>query len=676
MAWKRTLPVLLILLLAFFLRMYALDEIPPGLTHDEANHGREAIGILGGELAFFFPLNYGSEPLYSYTVALTMGLGGRNVLSLRLVNVLFGVLTVAGAYLWSRLVFSHRVALLAAALLAVSFWPVAASREALRAGMMPFFTVGAMIFFWLMLDAGQARKDDASKAPPSLRDPRLLGYTLGFALCLIAALYNYLAARVFWLIFPLFLVYLALFHRRLFHRSWPPTLAGLLLFGISTIPIAWYLQRYPVAQTRLDMLDSVIQRTLSGELAPLIANAGQALLAFVWPGYGDQFLAYNIPGRPVFEIFTAVLFLIGVVVCFWRWRRPAYLLLLLWFLVGIIPSLVTGPTANTTRNVGAYVPAFIIPAVAFVALSDALQARSERTLRPAATVLAALWLFFALTNTVVDYFLRWGQAADVRAAYQLTLVEALNYLEFRPTEQTKVVSSVFPGPAHNPSIGLVLAGTDERYRWVDARYALIVPEEGTALLTTLASAPAHPVFSELAELLDQRTLRQDDLDPGFSIFQLAIPAGWLPAEKPVTFGSDAPAMQLVGTRWLNDAPIPPGGNAELLQVWRVLDPAGVGPITPPSDTTDVVLFTHVLRPDGTILTQQDRLDAPSWDWRAGDYVLQVHTLAIPPDAEPGSYPVIAGIYDRASGERLRVWDGRAASTETRAVITPLQIGER
>jgi hypothetical protein len=65
--------------------------IPPGLTHDEANHGREAIGILQGRLALFFPLNYGSEPLYSYTVAGLMALLGRNLLALRLVTVFFNL---------------------------------------------------------------------------------------------------------------------------------------------------------------------------------------------------------------------------------------------------------------------------------------------------------------------------------------------------------------------------------------------------------------------------------------------------------------------------------------------------------------------------------------------------------------------------------------------------------
>jgi len=88
-----------ILLLAFALRVWQLTSIPPGLTHDEANHGREAIGILDGVLRYFFPLNYGSEPLYSYTVALSMAALGRGLFALRLVNVVFGLAAVAASLL-------------------------------------------------------------------------------------------------------------------------------------------------------------------------------------------------------------------------------------------------------------------------------------------------------------------------------------------------------------------------------------------------------------------------------------------------------------------------------------------------------------------------------------------------------------------------------------------------
>ena len=113
--FRLLVPLLLILLLAFGLRVWGLTSLPPGLTHDEANHGREAIGILDGVLLFFFPLNYGSEPLYSYTVALFMALLGRGLFALRLVNAVFGTLTIATAYAWAASRLGRMTALTAAA---------------------------------------------------------------------------------------------------------------------------------------------------------------------------------------------------------------------------------------------------------------------------------------------------------------------------------------------------------------------------------------------------------------------------------------------------------------------------------------------------------------------------------------------------------------------------------
>ena len=666
---RRYLPILLVLLLAFGLRTYQLTNIPPGLTHDEANHGREAIGILGGQVALFFPLNYGSEPLYSYTVAGSMLLAGRNMLALRLVNVYFGVLAIAATYLWTRQALNRRTALLAAALLAISFWPVAASREALRAGMMPFFTIGAVIFFWQLLPR-----------PGHTSPTRQIGWTLGFALCLTATLYNYLAARVLWLMFPLFLAYLALFHRALFRRAWWPTVAGLLLVGLSVIPMVLYLQAHPEAQTRLTMLDGTLQRTLGGQLTPLLTNAREALLAFIWPGRGDQFLAYNIPGRAVFDAVSAVFFVLGLGVSLWRWRQPAYAFLLIWFAAGILPSLITGPTANTTRNLGALAPTFILPAVGFVALGQWLTRRGYAWSRPVSTAVAALWLLFAAGQSTVDYFGRWAQSPDVRAAYQHTLVTALDYLDEQaaghPAGDPIIISSVYPGPAHNPSIALVLANASDERRWVDARYALVLPGDRPARLVAMAATPLHPLFATWVSPVTQVDLRPDDLNPFFTVSSL--PAASALADElsllpeVVSFGADSPALRLVGYRWLADS-VAPGGVAELMQVWQVVDPAGVGPIVPPFYTTDVVFFTHVLGENGQNLFQADALDAPSWDWQAGDLVVQIHQLAVPADIPAGVYTVAVGVYDRLSGSRLPVRPGSPNSDDTRAFVGPLLI---
>ncbi|MFW6069964.1 MAG: phospholipid carrier-dependent glycosyltransferase [bacterium] len=660
---RRWLPLILLLLIAFFLRSHQLLEIPPGLTHDEANHGREAVNILAGQLALFFPLNYGSEPLYSYTVAGHMLLLGRGLLALRLVNVFFGLLAVAATYRWGRLALGRRTALLGAALMALSFWPLASSREALRAGMMPFFTAGSAIFFWLMLRRGR-EGERQSRA-------RLLWLLLGFTICLTATLYNYLAARVVWLIFPAFLLYLGLWRRPLLRRVWRPSVVGMGLAALAVTPMFLYLQRHPEAQTRLQMFGSTLQKLQEGELGPLLENAGSAFLAFFWPGYGDQFLAYNIPGRPVFDAVSAILFLVGIGLCLWRWRRPAHAFLLLWFVVGIAPSLITGPTANTTRNVGAMPAAFLLPAVGFVALAQQVGGRLRTRARAAVVALAVAWLAVAGWITIDDYFVQWAQSPHVRGAYQHILVSQLQLLDEETagggtSNEPVVISSVYPGPAHNPSIALVLAEEPQRLRWVDARQGLIVPAQEARLLAP-SSTPLHPAFARWADPLETHRLREDDLDPSFGVYALQR-AGEQEAAEGALFGRDAPALALRDARWLVEA-WQPGAVAELLTVWDVHDPAGVGPIVPAVNATDVVLFTHVLDRSGQILAQQDRSDAPSASWRAGDVVLQVHQLAVPEGTEPGEYETVVGLYDRQSGQRLPRLDGGHAH----AAVDPLLI---
>ncbi len=656
---KKTLPLLLIFLIAVGLRSYRLTAVPPGLTHDEANHGREALGILDGDLRFYFPANYGSEPVYSYTAAASMLAFGENLLALRLVNVLFGLAAMGAAYAWTARAFDRRTALIAAGVTAVTFWPVASSREALRAGMLPFFMTLAVWFFWQRTETETGRRF----------------HFVWFGAATAVTLHIYLAARVAWLIFPIFLVYLALIDRDAFRRIWRSTLAGLALAGALVAPMFVYLANNPAAQTRLTMLDGPLQALRDGNLTPIVQNAGEAFLAFIWPGFGDQFLAYNIPGRPVFDGVTAVFFLIGLLISIWRWKQPNYAFLLIWFGVGIVPSLLTGATANTTRNLAALPAAMLLPAVGFMAVMQKLEIRDWRlrnnqspvsSLPSPASVLVIVWLLFAGFTTARDYFVRWGESPDVRGAYQHTLVEELAFLDAHDVEPPIVISSVYPGPAHDPSISLVLSPQAAGIRWIDARFGLIFPDGGGRLLIP-SSTSIHPELAGFVEMVTAVSLRDDDLDPGFALYELAAPP-WS-GSMLANFND---AVRLRVAYWITPETAP-GGTAELITVWQVTDPTRVGPAVPPFDTTDVVLFTQVLDGAGGILAQRDALDAPSWSWQTGDLIVQIHPIVVPPETAVGSYQTIVGVYDKLSGARLSLLNADGAATKSFATAPPLQV---
>ncbi|MEI2612565.1 MAG: hypothetical protein V9G20_28330 [Candidatus Promineifilaceae bacterium] len=691
MLWKNRWLIVLILLLALALRTYRLMELPPGLTHDEANHGVEAMGVLAGDWYFYFPRNYGSEPLYSYLVALTMAGGGENLLALRLVNVWFGVLVIAAAYRLTLDLFRdmgngrHRiVAVGAAAVMTLTFWPLASSREALRAGVLPFLTTMAVLIFWrLVQDSAQNRQlrmNDAPLSGSEFHVRRISLYVFAFALFIALMLHTYLAARVAWLIFPLCLGYLFLWHRAWFWRSWRPVLGGILLAGLLVIPMFVYLQTNPYAETRLEMLDGTLQALREGDVLPLLRNIGRGLAAFIVPGFGDQFLAYNIPGRPVFDGLMGLFGLIGLALCLGRWRQPAYALILLWLMVGIAPSLVTGPTANTTRNLAALTPLMLLPALGLVWVGE--KVGSEPVMaggkRPGGGKRGGYKKVFFWGVVLVisgfitgrDYFERWGENPEVRAAYQHTLVQAVAQVnETAAATQPLVFSTVYPGPAHDPSIAQVLlADKEQPTRWVDARLGLIFPGDAAATLIVPSSTPLHPAFAPYVQYQQQFDLRPDDLDPYFSVY--ALRPGTRPRlAEAVNFQG---AIALTGVAWSHN-PAQPGDVVELMSWWQVLDPIRVGPLVPPAFTTDIVFFTQILRPDNSILGQQDRLDVPSGGWQMGDIVVQIHQLALPTDAAAGDYTVIVGLYDRTSLQRTPVINPSGDPIDDKAMVTSLTI---
>ena len=75
-------------------------------------------------------------------------------------------------------------------------------------------------------------------------------------------------------------------------------------------------------------------------------------------------------------------------------------------------------------------------------------------------------------------------------------------------------------------------------------------------------------------------------------------------------------------------------------------------------------FVHLLDPAGQLVAQSDRppLDGfyPTDAWLPGYPVRDRYALALPPDLAPGTYRLVAGLYDPTTGQRLPVVDGADA----------------
>lgn len=211
-----------IVVLAFFLRVWRVGEIPPSLSWDEVSIGYNAYSILKtgrDEHGKFFPLDafaaYGDykPPLAVYVTVPSIAIFGLNEFAVRFPSVIFGTVTVwVSFYLIFELLKKSNISLLTSFLLAVSPWHLQLSRVGFEANIALFFVVfGA----YLVLR--------------SRENTKLLLYCW---LPFVAAMYTFNSARYF---IPLFSLILFFFYKKEFQKN-----KNLLLFGIIVALVALF----------------------------------------------------------------------------------------------------------------------------------------------------------------------------------------------------------------------------------------------------------------------------------------------------------------------------------------------------------------------------------------------------------------------------------------------------
>jgi len=643
------LSFVIILLLAVFLRLYRLDAIPPGLTHDEADTGYFVAAVYRGEPSQVeTPYGYAYEPFTIYSGALFMALFGPTDLALRLHSAFFGMALLLFTYLWTRRVFGPTVGVGSAALVAVSFWTVCDSRFALNSQPAPALFTGAVYFLWLAMDdKGEKRH----------------WWAWGlFVLLLTGSLYVYEAARSAAMAFGLLLIYLACVDRALFRRHGAWLAGALVIVGVLAGP---HLLD-PASWGRTSTLSGPVQAAAQGDLKPLLVNVLSALGTFSFSG--DSFVTYNLPGRPIFDPLVSLFFYGGIALCLWRWRRPAYAFVLMWLVAGMLPTLVLGEWTSTLHSKVAEAPIMALPVLCAVGIGHFVARRiGTRWARIFAAGCVA-WLTIVAASTSYDYFIRWGQAPETRAAYFHNLAAITDYLS--DTEYSSVVplSSPFPDLPLDPFIAdLRLQRDDLSLRWFDARRAIVFPDTTRSLLIVPPNTPLDPYFAQRLDLraAERVHLRPDDVDPYFDVFEWhptaalsrfltspteTVTAGNESLRLPVNFGG---AVELVSYELLTPSTAP-GSTMTMATLWRILDPDALGPVPMHDYGRAAVLFTHILDAADTIVGQEDRLDAPAWNWHAGETFVQLHRFQIDADSPPGLYRVEVGIYAREDLTRLPV----------------------
>lgn len=385
--------VLLLVVVALWLRIERLDELPVAVSSDESVDVVDAFHISTSGNYPLYEDHGRPEPLYVLLVSAASGLFGHTVWSARVVTALAGVLTIPLMYwamrqcLWGRPTAVREAAsLLAAVVIAVCISHVALSRAIYRGVLQPSFML--LCIGWLARGMRLGRRRDFVLA--------------GVSLC--GALYSYTAAYVLPLALPVVAVQVMVARRAMWQRWLGRFALMAATMGVLMLPLAlFYVDRPAGVVGRANELNPGTTTFLgAGQLEAL---ARQFFIS------GDINPQYNVAQVPLIDPLFQPLFALGLVALVLWARQPWAALTLLWLGLATIPVLAAFEIPHGLRIMGEFA---IFPLVTGAGLALVMTAAGRLTHgRQTATVRrgAALVIGAALVLVTVQ------QTAAARAVY-------------------------------------------------------------------------------------------------------------------------------------------------------------------------------------------------------------------------------------------------------------------
>lgn len=370
--------LILISLLAAFLRFYRITEIPPSLNWDEVSHGYNAYSILktgkdewGKVLPLIFRA-YGDYklPVYIYLTAVSEFIFGLNTFAIRLPSVLAGITTVIFTYFLTYELVSVRklsksindqsaktVALMASLLVAVEPWSFFLSRGAFEANLaLTLIIVGVYLFL-----RGQEK--------PIYYLPSTIAFGL--------STWTYNSARIFT---PTFIIFLIILYKKplkeIYLRNKKQIRISLVILLTFLVPMLWQLAGSS-GQARYGKVSILDQGAISeinksrnnSNLSPFLARALHNKVTYFVPKflmnwashltgeflyfYGGDNHQFSIPGRGILYIINLPFLLLGVFVLLKSTKRGhrSAAVILFWFFTGSVASSLTREVPHVLRSI-------------------------------------------------------------------------------------------------------------------------------------------------------------------------------------------------------------------------------------------------------------------------------------------------------------------------------------
>ncbi|MEK7657862.1 MAG: glycosyltransferase family 39 protein [Patescibacteria group bacterium] len=432
----------IIIIIASFLRLYNIAELPPGLYPDEAMNGNNALEALSpdGHFKWFYPENNGREGLFINIQALSIYIFGNEPWALRGVSAIFGILTVLSIYLLTKELFSYeitklyentkiKIALLSSFFLAVSFWHINFSRIGFRAIMAPFFITFALYFLFRALNKNY-----------SLGSGMLAGLFFGLGF------HSYIAFR------GLPILILIIFAIDWFKNpSRRKSLVKIFIWAAAIFLIAFAPLSYYFIENPKDFMGRTAQVSIFSSPAPLkdltlniIKTAGMFNFS------GDYNWRHNYASKPELLLPVGILFLTGIILGIIKFftnnsnEKKLFGILFAWLSAAALPVVVSNEGLPHALRAILMAPAiFILAGFGGVWIYNLIKnlaiINDSKIKLIILNVSAAIFLTFLIFEAYHTYFIKWGKGEHTAGAFNQNYVDIGRELNALPKELPKYV---------------------------------------------------------------------------------------------------------------------------------------------------------------------------------------------------------------------------------------------
>lgn len=419
--------LLIILSLAFFLRIYHLESIPVGLYPDEAANGVDALhAVETRNFKLFYPANFGREGLYINLQALSLWMFGNTMVTLKLFSVFFGTIAVLGLFLLARELFRRDSAgIVVAFIMATSYWAINFSRIGFRAIMVPAILSFSFFFFFRGLHT--------QKKSAFLWSGLLFG--LG--------LHTYIAFRIAPLIIILLLPALLLSYERFIQRFWKHCLVFILGALITAAPMLYnfFISHPENFESRSSHISVLSPEVNHGDLWGTLAKTFSiSLIQYTF--YGDQNWRHNYPPYPILDPVVGTFFLLGFCIIFAQtihllYRRLHFAdrdfrLVINFFLFGsffsmLAPEFLTNEgLPHALRSIGTQIPVFLFATIPVLwIIKKAMYSRHGLRI----AIFSVLIIAFALSAVfnITKYFVLFANSSKASDSFNESYTRMAEY---------------------------------------------------------------------------------------------------------------------------------------------------------------------------------------------------------------------------------------------------------